>query len=60
MKKGVTSLEYAILIVFLIVALLSMQTLLRRAISAKWKEAGDQFGSGRQYEPGVTVVTSTR
>jgi Flp pilus assembly pilin Flp len=57
-NKGSTMLEYAVLAVALVLALLVMQVPLRRAISYKWREAADSFGSGRQYEQGVTTVTS--
>ena len=48
--KGVSILEYAILISVLLLALFAMQNYLRRAISSKWREAADTFGGGRQYE----------
>jgi len=54
-KRGVTSLEYAILVAALIFAIAAVQTTLRRAIASKWRDAADTFGSGRQYEPGVTT-----
>ncbi len=48
--KGVSILEYAILISVLLLALFAMQNYLRRAVSSKWREAADAFGGGRQYE----------
>jgi len=56
-KSGMTTLEYSVLALVIILALLAMQTMLRRAISAKWKDSADSFGSGRQYEAGVSTVT---
>jgi Flp pilus assembly pilin Flp len=53
-KKGMAALEYGILVVMIVLALMTLQTGVRRAISAKWRTAGDVFGGGRQYEPGVT------
>ena len=48
--KGISILEYAILISVLLLALFAMQNYLRRAISHKWREAADVYGGGRQYE----------
>jgi Flp pilus assembly pilin Flp len=57
-KKGVALLEYSILVSALILALIAVQTTLRRALSSRWKAAADgTFGSGRQYDPGTTTVT---
>jgi Flp pilus assembly pilin Flp len=55
-KHGLSVFEYSILIAVLALALLAMQNYLRRAISQKWRDAGDSFGVGRQYEPGVTTL----
>jgi Flp pilus assembly pilin Flp len=56
-KTGMTTMEYVILISVIFLALLAMQTTLRRAVSSRWKDAADSFGSGRQYEEGVSTVT---
>jgi Flp pilus assembly pilin Flp len=50
-KKGMLSLEYAILIAILVAALLGMAVYIKRAISGKFRESGDVFGYGRQYVP---------
>jgi len=42
--------EYAVLIVVIIAALLGMQIYLKRAISGRWREAADSLGHGRQYQ----------
>jgi Flp pilus assembly pilin Flp len=52
---GMTTLEYSVVVLAIVIALLAVQVSLRRAISFKWREAADSFGSGRQYEPGVTT-----
>lgn len=57
-RKGITSLEYAVLVIALILAIVAVQTTLRRAIASKWKETADSFGSGRQYDPAVTTITT--
>ena len=50
------SIEYAVLIAIVVAALLGMSVYTKRALMGRWREAGDTFGSGRQYEPGVTVT----
>lgn len=55
-KQGMTILEYSVLITVIVCALLAMQVTLRRAISFRWKGAADSFGSGMQYEQGVTTA----
>jgi len=55
-RRAVSAVEYAVFIVVLILALLAMQFYLRRAMCGRLRNAGDVFGQGRQYEPGVTVV----
>lgn len=56
-KAGMSILEYSVLLAVVVIALLAVQVSLRRAISSRWKQAIDGgFGSGRQYEPGVTTI----
>lgn len=56
-NKGAFSLEYAVLIAVTAAALIGMSIYIKRALCGKWRDAGDVFGYGRQYEPGVTVTT---
>jgi len=49
-KKGFLTLEYVILFVVIVAALLTMSVYLKRALSGKWRSAGDVFGFGRQYQ----------
>ena len=56
--KGVLTIEYTLLIVVAIAAFIGMAVYAKRAICSKWRQAGDSFGHGRQYEPGVTTVIS--
>ena len=51
-KMGMTTLEYAVVVLAIVIALLAVQVSLRRAISYKWRETADSFGSGRQYDSG--------
>lgn len=55
-RRGVFALEYAALIVVVAAALLGMAVYLKRALSDRWRNVGDSFGYGRQYEPRVTDV----
>jgi len=57
---GLTTMEYAVFILAMVLAIVAVQTTLRRAVSARWRTTADSiFGSGRQYEPGgVTTVMS--
>ena len=50
-KQGSFSLEYATLIVLVAAAMIGMAVYVKRALSGRWRSAGDAFGHGRQYEP---------
>ena len=56
-RRGMSTLEYAVLLTVIVAALFAAQVALRRAVSSKWRQAADAFGDGRQYEPGVTTIT---
>lgn len=56
-KSGQSSLESAVLVAILAAALVGMSVYAKRALTGKWRQVGDAFGYGRQYEPGVTVVS---
>jgi len=47
-KKGMSVVEYSLLVAIVIAGLLAMQVYVKRAVSGRWKEAGDVFGFGRQ------------
>ena len=49
MKKGVLSIEYAVLVAVVVAALIGMAVYVKRALSGKWRSVGDTFGQGRQY-----------
>ena len=57
LNRGFLSLEYAFLIAVVVVALIALSVYLRRALCGKWRDAGDTFGYGRQYDQGATRVT---
>lgn len=54
--RGQAAVEYAVLVAIVVAALISMAVYTKRALSGKWRDVGDRFGYGRQYEPGVTVI----
>ena len=54
MKKGQSTLEYAILIIVVMAALLSIQVYVKRGIQGRFKSAADDIGD--QYSPGNTNV----
>ncbi len=59
-KKGQSTLEYAVLIVVIIAALIAMQVYLKRGIQGRMRESSDQIGE--QFSPGYTIsnrVTQT-
>ncbi len=56
--RGSLAVEYAVLMTIVVAALLGMSVYSMRALSGRWRQVGDTFGYGRQYEPGVTAVTS--
>lgn len=56
MIKGTMSLEYSVVIAIVIAALIGIQVYVKRAICARWKETGDVFGSGRQYDTTTTIT----
>ena len=44
-----STIEYSLLIVVIVAALLGIQIYLKRAVSDRWRQAADVFGYGRQY-----------
>ena len=56
-KKGQSTLEYAILIIIIIGALLSIQVYIKRGVQGRLKQATDDIGD--QFSVGNTNVTKT-
>ena len=54
-RHGSAMMEYAALIAIVAAALISMAVYIKRAVSGKYREVGDAFGHGEQFEPGVTT-----
>jgi len=55
-SKGQTFLEFAVLFIVLVGALLAMQKYIKRGVQGKWKESID--GMGKQYDPAGNMTTS--
>lgn len=53
-KSGQSTMEYALLIMALVAALIAMAVTVRFHIQGRFKQSADVFGRGEQYEPGVT------
>lgn len=56
-KRGQSTLEYAVLIVVIIAALIAMQVYLKRGVQGKFRESSDQIGE--QFSPGYTTSNLT-
>lgn len=53
--RGSSVIEYIILIVMLLTAILVMQKQIARGFFGRWKNLGDTFGHGEQYDPTTTL-----
>ena len=56
-NKGFMAIEYAFLIMIIVVALIGTAIYFKRAISGRMREAGDSFGNGRQFDPYTTSIS---
>jgi uncharacterized protein (UPF0333 family) len=56
-KRGQSTLEYAVLIVVIIGALLAMQVYVKRGVQGKLRESTDSIGD--QFSPGYTTYNKT-
>lgn len=54
-NRGISVLEYTMLIIIILGVLFVMQFYIARAFHGRWKATGESFGFGRQYESGKTV-----
>lgn len=57
-RKASLLIEYTMVIIIFIAALVCMQVYMKRAICGRWRKSADVFGGGRQYEPNVTRITT--
>ena len=53
-RKANTEIEFIILFMMVMGAMLVFQNFFGRAIAGRWKSVGDSFGFGRQYSPTKT------
>ncbi len=53
-RKGQSTLEYAVLIIIIIAALIAIQTYIKRGVQGRLKSASDDIGD--QFSPGNTNV----
>jgi len=53
--RGASVIEYIILIVMFLTAILVMQKQIARGMFGRWKSLGDTFGHGEQYDPATTL-----
>ena len=56
MCRGSVTIEHAVLIAVLVAAGVGMSVYFKRALCGRWRQVGDTFGYGKQYEPGTTVI----
>ena len=54
-KKAVSTIEYIIVIVMFIAAILLMHKQISRSFFGRWKDLGNNFGQGEQYDPHRTT-----
>jgi len=54
--KAMSVVEYSLLVAIIMAALLGMQIYLKRAVCARWGQAADTFGFGRQYQSPTSLI----
>ena len=54
-KRGTSAIEYVVMIIIIIGAMLLIQKYLLRGIAGKWRDVGDTWGYGRQFDPKKTT-----
>ncbi len=59
-RKGLSIIEYAVLIVMVLSALFIFKDQIKRAFFGRYKSAGDSFAYGRQYEGPRTLDCAHR
>ncbi len=48
-NRAISTIEYSLIVVVVIGALLAMQIYFKRALCGRWRQTADTFGFGRQY-----------
>ena len=54
-NRAASIIEYVILIIMFLAAMLLMQKRIVRTFFDRWKQAGDTFSYGEQYDPNNTI-----
>ncbi|MCA9405911.1 MAG: hypothetical protein KC684_05195 [Candidatus Omnitrophica bacterium] len=54
-KKAQSTLEYILVLTFIITAFMVFQKYMLRSIAGRWKTTGDSMGYERQYDPNKTL-----
>lgn len=57
-RRAQSTIEYAAWMAVVAAMLMAMSIYTVRALCGRWRQVGDTFGYGRQFEPGNTVVTN--
>ena len=52
--RGQSAIEYAVWVAVIAAMLLGMAVYVKRALCGRWRQVGDVFGYGKQFEPGKT------
>jgi len=58
-NKAQSTMEYAVLISVIVIALISMGVYLKRGVQGKGRQYSDQLSGGGAYSPGATIAGST-
>jgi Flp pilus assembly pilin Flp len=56
-NRGFSVIEYGLLIAIVAAGLIAAAVYLKRGIMGKWRQAGDTFGQGRQFDPKTTAIS---
>jgi hypothetical protein len=54
-KRAASVIEYVVLFVMFLTAIFLMQKHIARALFGRWRDLGDSFGQGEQYNPSTTL-----
>ena len=54
-NRASSTIEYAVLVLLFIGAIVAMNKQVRRVFFGRWKSVGDSFGHGQQYDPNKTL-----
>lgn len=55
-QQAVSTIEYVVLVVLFLTAIVVMQKPIARAFFGRWKDLGDSIGQGEQYDPNATTA----